>query len=38
MKLILIFLLIGRGLAALGSTGHGKGHGARKPRGHDMMD
>jgi len=38
MKLILIFLLIGRGLAALGSTGHGKGRGAHKPRGYDMLD
>ena len=38
MKLILIFLLIGRGLAALGSTGHGKGRSAPKPRGHDMTD
>jgi hypothetical protein len=38
MKLILIFLLIGRGLAALGSPGHGKGRSAPKPRGYDMID
>jgi alpha-beta hydrolase superfamily lysophospholipase len=36
VKLILIFLLIGRGLAALGCAK--RGHGARKPRGHDMLD
>jgi hypothetical protein len=36
MKLILILLLIGRGLAALGCAKRGRG--AHKPRGYDMMD